>query len=128
MGGLEKYAGMSCPVTATMGIISGKWKPIILWRLYNGVQRFGELKRQIPGITQKMLTQQLRELEQDGIIERKVFAEVPPRVEYSFSTYGKTLQPVLHAMCDWGEEHLRKISERSADAVGSVGRPSGFRI
>lgn len=94
-----------CPVTATMEVIRGKWKPIILWRVCSGVHRFGELKRQIPGITQKMLVQQLRELEQDGILERRIFAEVPPRVEYTFSPFGRTLRPVLDAMCHWGEKH-----------------------
>jgi DNA-binding HxlR family transcriptional regulator len=96
----------ACPVTATMQVISGKWKPIILWRMLNGFSRFGALKKSIPGLTQKMLTQQLRELEQDGIINRKVFAEVPPRVEYSFSDYGKTLQPILQAMGEWGTKHM----------------------
>jgi DNA-binding HxlR family transcriptional regulator len=101
-------SAFQCPVTATMSILSGKWKPIILWRIQNGVNRFGELKKQIPGITQKMLTQQLRELEQDRILDRKVFAQVPPRVEYSFSEYGLSLQPVLQALCKWGEIHLQQ--------------------
>ena len=107
---MEKILHLDCPVTATMGIISGKWKPIILWRLLQGVQRFGELRRQIPGITPKMLTQQLRELEGDGLIGRKVFAQVPPRVEYTFTEYGETLHPVLHAMGAWGRTHLQSAN------------------
>ena len=83
----------NCPVKATMEIIGGKWKPIILYYLKDGTQRFGELQRLIPHITKKMLTQQLRELEWDKIIERKVFHQVPPKVEYSLSKYGKSLNP-----------------------------------
>ena len=82
----------ACPVTETLAVIGGKWKPIILWEMDKGVVRFGQLKRVIPEITQKMLTQQLRELEDDGIIWRKVYPEVPPRVEYGITDYGKTLR------------------------------------
>ena len=94
-----------CPVTATMTVIGGKWKPIILWILRDNVRRFGEIKRFIPGITQKMLTQQLRELEKDRIINRQVYPVVPPKVEYSLSEYGRTLIPILDAMAAWGEKH-----------------------
>jgi DNA-binding HxlR family transcriptional regulator len=94
-----------CPVTTTLSVIGGKWKPIILWIIKNGRRRFGEIKRLIPAITQKMLTQQLRELEQDGIIHREVHPVVPPKVEYSLTDYGHTLMPVLHAMAAWGEIH-----------------------
>jgi DNA-binding HxlR family transcriptional regulator len=98
-----------CPVSLTLNVIGGKWKPAILWHLSEGYQRFGELKRRIPNITQKMLTQQLRELEQDGVVSRKVFAEVPPRVEYSLTVYGKTLEPILRQMCRWGEAHRQTL-------------------
>ena len=94
-----------CPVTTTMKVIGGKWKPIILWVLYDGTKRFGEIKRLIPKITQKMLTQQLRELERDGIVLRKVYPVVPPKVEYSLTEYGKTLSPILDEMAAWGEKH-----------------------
>jgi len=97
-----------CPTTATVSIIGGKWKPPILSRLVEGVKRFGELQRLVPHVTKKMLTQQLRELEQDGIIERKVYHEVPPKVEYSLSEYGRSLIPVLKAMEAWGIEHRLK--------------------
>ncbi len=98
----------NCVVRATMDVIGGKWKPIILYYLKEGTQRFGELQRLIPHITKKMLTQQLRELEQDEIIERKVYHQVPPKVEYSLSEYGKSLKPVLEAMAAWGSEHCSK--------------------
>ena len=94
-----------CPVTQTMSVIGGKWKPIILFILRDQVRRFGEIKRFIPNITQKMLTQQLRELEKDKIINRKVYPIVPPKVEYSLTEYGRTLIPILEAMAEWGEKH-----------------------
>ncbi len=95
-----------CPVMTTLYVIGGKWKPGILWALETeGVLRFGELKRKLPGITQKMLTLQLRELESDKIIRRKIFAEVPPRVEYKLADYGRSLTPVLSEMAKWGSNH-----------------------
>ncbi|UNP84455.1 winged helix-turn-helix transcriptional regulator [Bacillus mycoides] len=95
-------------VEITLNIIGGRWKSLILWHLTQGTQRFGELKRLMPNITPKMLTQQLRELENDGIINRKVYAEVPPKVEYSITEYGKSLGPTLKSMCQWGTEHRKK--------------------
>jgi DNA-binding HxlR family transcriptional regulator len=94
-----------CPVLATLAVVGGKWKPAILWMIRQGVHRFGALQRSLQGITQKMLTKQLRELEADGVIVRTVFAEVPPRVEYTFSEHGKSLQPLLDAMANWGAAH-----------------------
>ena len=98
----------NCPVKATMEIIGGKWKPIILYYLKEGTRRFGELQRLIPHITKKMLTQQLRELEQDEIIVRQVYHQVPPKVEYSLAEYGKSLKPVLELMAIWGNAHRLK--------------------
>lgn len=100
-----------CPVTETLHVIGGKWKPIILWQLENGTVRFGQLRRVIKGITQKMLTQQLRELEDDGIIWRKVYPEVPPRVEYGVTDYGRTIRPLLNEMAQWGISHLMKTGK-----------------
>ncbi|WP_156288446.1 winged helix-turn-helix transcriptional regulator [Oceanobacillus salinisoli] len=96
-----------CRVEDALGILVGKWKPIILLHLLKeGTQRFSELKRSLPGITQKMLTKQLRELEEEDIIERVVYPQVPPKVEYSITEYGKTLEPILHAMHEWGTKHM----------------------
>ncbi len=96
-----------CSVEATLSVIGGRWKPVIIFHLLeNDVLRFGELKKSIPGVTQRMLTNQLRELEQDGIINRKVYAEVPPKVEYSLTDYGRSLEPVMLAMRDWGAKHM----------------------
>src|SRR5262245_38140474 len=96
----------NCPVRTTMDIIGGKWKPIILFYVNSlGVCRFGELQHYIPQIPKKMLTQQLRDLERDGIVHRKVFPQVPPRVDYSLTKAGKTLEPILNAMAEWGTKH-----------------------
>src|SRR5690554_1070367 len=95
-----------CRVEDALGIIVGKWKPIILLTLlWEGTKRFNELKRSLPGITQKMLTSQLRELEEEDIITRKVYTQVPPKVEYSMTEYGNSLEPILVAMHDWGTAH-----------------------
>ncbi|MHA7964823.1 winged helix-turn-helix transcriptional regulator [Paenibacillus sp. CAU 1782] len=97
---------INCEKELTLAVIGGKWKLIILWHLgLEGTKRFSELKKMIPHITQKMLTNQLRELEEDLLVERKVYAEVPPRVEYSLSDYGSTLMPVLRLMYDWGKRY-----------------------
>ena len=103
----------NCPVKATMDIIGGKWKPIILYYLKDGAQRFGQLQRLIPHATKKMLTQQLRELESNGIINRKVFEQVPPKVEYSLTGYGKTLSPILELMANWGTIHRAKHVQKN---------------
>lgn len=97
-----------CPVEATLSVIGGKWKIIILWRLVSGTKRFNELQRTIPQITRKMLTQQLRELEHDGMISRTVYPQVPPKVEYSLSDYGKTFIPVMESMARWGLFHMER--------------------
>ena len=87
-------------------MIGGKWKPLILWKLGDGVMRFNEIQKALPGVNAKMLTKQLRELERDGIVVRTVYPEVPPRVEYSITEFGMTLLPVLQALCDWGSTYL----------------------
>ena len=97
-----------CKVEDALGILVGKWKPIILLHLLqNGTKRFSELKRSIPGITQKMLTNQLRELEEEDIIQRVVYPQVPPKVEYSMTEYGRSLEPILEAMHEWGNKHMQ---------------------
>jgi DNA-binding HxlR family transcriptional regulator len=100
-----------CPVTATMQLIGGKWKIIILWAISNNVNRFGELHRAIPSITKKMLTSELRALERDGFINRKVYPVVPPKVEYSITSLGETLHPVLGAMGDWGQTYALPMQD-----------------
>lgn len=96
----------SCPVTATMQVLGGKWKPILINAIYlTAPARFGELKRSVKGITQSMLTQQLRELEEDGVISRKIYAEIPPRVEYTLTEFGLTLSPIMLSMAEWGKEY-----------------------
>jgi DNA-binding HxlR family transcriptional regulator len=95
----------NCPVKATLDIIGGKWKPVILYYLKDETLRFGELQRSVPHATKRMLTLQLRELEHDGIINRKVFEQVPPKVEYSLTRYGRTLAPILDLMAAWGTKH-----------------------
>ena len=94
-----------CPVEITLSLLGNKWKVLILKELLDGMKRFGELGRAISGISQKMLTQQLRQMEKDGIINRKVYPEVPPRVEYSLTDIGKSLKPVLNAMHKWGSRY-----------------------
>ncbi|MFT8319155.1 MAG: helix-turn-helix domain-containing protein [Sporolactobacillus sp.] len=96
-----------CRVESALNILVGKWKPIILlYLLRDGTQRFSELKRNVTGITQRMLTKQLRELEDEDIVKRVVYAQVPPKVEYSITEYGKSLQPILEAMHEWGVHHI----------------------
>jgi DNA-binding HxlR family transcriptional regulator len=96
----------NCPVTATMGVIGGKWKLLILYVIYNEINRFGKMSMVLKDISKQMLTTQLRELETDGIIERKIFAEIPPHVEYYLTKKGKTLLPIIDLMRDWGNENL----------------------
>lgn len=96
----------NCPVEAVLSVIGGKYKPIILRHLIGKTLRFSELQKFMPQATPKMLTQQLRELERVGVIHREVFPVVPPRTEYSLTEFGKTLTPVLEAMCDWGKKYM----------------------
>lgn len=96
-----------CPVEATLGVIGGKWKAVLVFYLKRGgPHRFAELRRKTHGISERVLTRQLRELEADGIVRREVFPEVPVRVEYSLTEYGESLGPVTEAMCQWGKVHM----------------------
>jgi DNA-binding HxlR family transcriptional regulator len=97
-------------VQMTLKVLGGKWKLLILWHLKDSAKRYSELKRLIPEITEKMLIQQLRELGQDGIIIRRMLSEMPPKVEYAFTPYGRTLIPIFKPLCDWGREHLKRIN------------------
>jgi DNA-binding HxlR family transcriptional regulator len=102
----------NCPVDATIQLIGEKYKAVILWHLIEDKKRFSELKRLIPKATEKMLTQQLRDLEGDGLIIRKVYPVVPPKVEYSLSELGRSIVPVLDSMCSWGTDYLSMLAEK----------------
>jgi len=104
----------NCPVKLTADIIGGKWKPSILFYLEGQTRRFGELRKLIPAMTKKMLTQHLRELERHEIVHRKVYAEVPPKVEYSLTRHGESLAPILKAMSAWGIKHRARYGAAAA--------------
>jgi DNA-binding HxlR family transcriptional regulator len=99
----------ACPIEELMDVIGGRWKVFILWELIEQPLRSSELRRKIPPISQKMLVEQLRELEKDGLVERRIFATVPPRVEYHVTPLGASLRDILEAMCHWSSEHVAKI-------------------
>jgi DNA-binding HxlR family transcriptional regulator len=101
----------NCPMEVTMDLIGGKWKVLILWHLSSGMLRFNELKRRFPDVTQKMLTQQLRDLEADGLVLRKVYPQVPPKVEYSLTETGSSIVPVLKQMNEWGADFVKNNCE-----------------
>ena len=107
---MEKEQLPACPVETTLSLIGSKWKVLILRDLLPGTKRFGELKKSIGHVSQKVLTNQLREMESQGLVNRKVYAEVPPRVEYSLTDLGLSLKPILDAMWDWGEDYKMKKS------------------
>lgn len=114
----------NCPVKLTASIIGGKWKAPLLFYLDGKTRRFCELQRLIPGLTKKMLTQHLRELEHDGIVNRKVFAEVPPHVEYSLTRHGESLKPILKLMSAWGKRHRARygaVAPRSKKSTTPAG-------
>lgn len=100
-----KRRATNCPAEITLTVIGGRWKVLLLYHLFQGVKRFSELQRALTGITQKMLTQQLREMARDGLVHREVYPEVPPKVEYSLTPLGMSLEPVVRAMCEWGAKY-----------------------
>ena len=109
-----------CDVEATLSVIGGRWKPVLVCHLLAGRKRFGELRRLTPNATERMITLQLRELEADGVIDRHVFAEVPPRVEYEVTAFGRSLQPILTVMQDWGSAFkARRLAEEAGTATAS---------
>ena len=99
----------NCAVEATLAVIGGRWKGVVLYWLLASKHRFGELRRRVPNCTERMLTLQLRELEEDGLVTRTVFAEVPPRVEYELTAFGRSLEPILLGMREWGERYKRRL-------------------
>jgi DNA-binding HxlR family transcriptional regulator len=118
----------SCGLEAALQVVGGKWKVLILWPLHTGTRRFGELRRLVPGISEKMLIQHLKEMEADGIVSRKVFKEVPPRVEYALTKFGESLCEALCPLCEWGALHMKRIEAckqglaRKVREQGSVAR------
>lgn len=126
----RRYDRLGCPVEACTEAIGGKWKGKLLYILFTGTKRHGELRKLIPDATQRMLTLQLRELEADGIIERKVYAEVPPKVEYSISRHGESLKPIIDAMWHWGKEFLDTLPEDKVkpEACGAEVKAQGEGI
>jgi DNA-binding HxlR family transcriptional regulator len=127
------------PAERALKVISGRWKAIILYHLFDGPQRLSELQRLLPDVSQKMLIQQLREMEEHGIVHREVFRQVPPRVEYSATPLGLSFEPVLSALCEWGRHHAIELDEidRLADCSikpprrnrdGSAQRPTADSI
>jgi DNA-binding HxlR family transcriptional regulator len=110
-----KPQAYGCGLEAALAVVGGKWKPIVLWHLAPGPRRFGELRRLVTGISEKMLIQQLRELEADGVVVRRDFREIPPRVEYSLTEFGVSLGQALKPLCDWGREHMERIARSKAE-------------
>jgi len=107
----KKYdEACDCPITSAINVIGGKWKPVIIWILMNGSKRFGELHKTIPGVALKVLSRHLKELEADGIITRKAYPEVPPRVEYTLTSKGKALQGIMDLLVDWSREHVMETA------------------
>jgi DNA-binding HxlR family transcriptional regulator len=100
----------NCSVEAALGVIGGRWKGVVLYWLLRGTHRFGELRKLLPNCSQRMLTLQLRELEQDGLVKRTVFAQVPPRVDYELTAFGRSLEPVLDGLREWGDKYQRRLA------------------
>ncbi|WP_127534560.1 winged helix-turn-helix transcriptional regulator [Paenibacillus kobensis] len=101
-----------CPVEVTLEVVGGKWKGVILYHLLSGTRRFNEFRRLMPDITQRMLTLQLRELEDGGVVHREVYKEIPPKVEYSLTEFGRTLEPIINLMRDWGEKYTQELDNK----------------
>jgi DNA-binding HxlR family transcriptional regulator len=123
LGGKTYDCAAGCPVEAALDLIDGKWKAVILYHLLNDTIRFNELRRRLSRITQRMLTRQLRELEANGLIHRKIYAEVPPRVEYSLTALGRSLEPVVRMLWTWGNDYLAGRQLHPAALNGAARRP-----
>jgi DNA-binding HxlR family transcriptional regulator len=107
---MKRQQPYTCGLGPALDVIGGKWKALILWEINTSPRRFGELKRLVPSISEKMLIQVLREMEADGIVHREVFHEIPPRVEYSVTEFGASLNTALEPLCEWGEQHMQRIA------------------
>ena len=120
MGRNSNKCQIGCSVEATLEVIGGKWKGAILYHLLKSTKRFGELQRLFPDITPRMLTRQLRELESDGLVHREVYAEVPPKVEYSPTGLGRSLEPIILLMEDWGDQYLDYVIAHRPALTGKI--------
>lgn len=105
----------SCPIGGTLEVFAGRWKPEILWQLKKGPMRFNQLLKEIGSVSQKMLTQQLRDLQRDGLVDRKQYEQIPPRVEYKMTELAKTLQPIFNLLADWGVDNSETVRKARAD-------------
>jgi DNA-binding HxlR family transcriptional regulator len=112
------------PAERALKVIAGRWKAVILYHLFDGPKRLSELKRLVPNASQKVLIQQLREMEEHGLVNREIFRQVPPRVDYTATTLGLSLEPVIMSLCDWGRRHAAKLNELDRLAECVVGQPS----
>lgn len=121
MGTVERDESYGCEIEAVLAVIGGKWKLFILWNLRDSTLRYAELRRAIRGVSERVLIEQLRELEEDGMIHREQYPQIPPKVEYSLTARGQSLTPVLDALAAWGREHA--MQTRSAVAAGVPGLP-----
>lgn len=111
-----------CAMELTLALIGGKWKSLILWHLGTDILRFSQLRQRMPRVTQKMLTQQLRELEKDGLVQRHIYAQVPPKVEYSLSEAGKSILPVLDSLCQWGLCYIAALDGTQINTLEDEGK------
>ncbi|MEV8348672.1 winged helix-turn-helix transcriptional regulator [Streptomyces niveus] len=115
-----------CGIDAAMDVVAGKWKPLILWELNNyGTRRFAELRRGLPGVSEKMLIQHLREMEEDGLVHREVYRQVPPKVEYSLTEQGVSLNTALSSLGTWGTERMRRMGAEKVPVAASAEEPVG---
>ncbi|GII61116.1 transcriptional regulator [Sphaerisporangium krabiense] len=117
----------ACGLDAAVDVMGGKWKARILWRLSEGTRRFGELRRDIPGISEKMLIQQLREMEAHGLVRREIHRQVPPKVEYSLTGFGASLNAALEPLGEWGHAHMERIAAAQESLEQERARPRGAR-
>lgn len=116
-----KRRPFSCGLDAALAVIGGKWKPLVLYHLAKGALRYGELRRAVGSVTDKVLIQQLKDLEADGIVKRVDYGEIPPRVDYSLTNFGQTLASALAPLCQWGTDHAREIDRTVTRRAGRAG-------
>ena len=122
-GSNDRCGPYICGIDAGMDVVSGKWKSLILWELDQGTKRFGELKRGLPGVSEKMLSQQIREMEEDELVRREAFPEVPPRVEYSLTEHGRSLNAALAPLGKWGQQRIQRIRAQLVAPESEAERP-----